>query len=161
MIKYTKLASKISKINPSGRILALKIQRKRFKEEEVYDKEEKNVIEELKGCTSPFISKVFLCNTFIYEESAEAAAIEPFWEVKELDFDKKYNKKNVFIGIGMEFIDGYALDYIGLNYSIPELFKYIIQVAAGLEWLHKKGIMHRDIKPANIMITEDGSKVIS
>lgn len=37
-----------------------------------------------------------------------------------------------------------------------EAIDIIVQVAAGLQKAHEKGIIHRDIKPANIFITNDG-----
>ena len=140
--------------------MALKVQRKKLFDKEKSDEEEEKVIKELKGCTSLFISKIFHYHAYYYEESDEAAAIEPFWEVHYLKFDDNHNIKNVFIGIGMEFIGGRNLADKDLNIADSALlFKYIIQVAAGLEWLHNKNIMHRDIKPENIIITKDLSKV--
>jgi non-specific serine/threonine protein kinase len=37
-----------------------------------------------------------------------------------------------------------------------EAIDIIVQIAAGLQKAHEKGIIHRDIKPANIFITNDG-----
>jgi serine/threonine protein kinase len=37
-----------------------------------------------------------------------------------------------------------------------EAIDIILQVAAGLQKAHEKGIIHRDIKPANIFITNEG-----
>jgi len=40
--------------------------------------------------------------------------------------------------------------------KLDEAIDIIVQVAAGLQKAHEKGIIHRDIKPANIFITNDG-----
>lgn len=40
--------------------------------------------------------------------------------------------------------------------KLEEAIDIAIQVAQGLEMVHKKGIIHRDIKPGNIFITGDG-----
>ena len=34
---------------------------------------------------------------------------------------------------------------------------YILQVAKGLEYAHKKGVIHRDIKPSNLLLDPDGT----
>lgn len=44
------------------------------------------------------------------------------------------------------------------NRLIPEktIWRYFVQICAGLEHMHLRRIMHRDIKPANVFITEGG-----
>jgi serine/threonine protein kinase/DNA-binding winged helix-turn-helix (wHTH) protein/Tfp pilus assembly protein PilF len=41
-------------------------------------------------------------------------------------------------------------------FSINEVLDFAIQITAGMEAAHEKGIIHRDIKPANIFITSKG-----
>ena len=60
--------------------------------------------------------------------------------------------------IVMELLHGQTLrEHIAsgaFRLSEPEGLDIAIQIAAGLEAAHEKGIIHRDIKPANIFITD-------
>ncbi len=60
--------------------------------------------------------------------------------------------------IVMELLEGKTLrDLLAANESkalpLDQLFDIAIQIGAGLQAAHEKGIIHRDIKPANIFIT--------
>ena len=70
------------------------------------------------------------------------------------DFDE--HKGHPFIA--MELLQGKTLrDLLAdgrFRLAQPEGLEVAIQIAAGLEAAHEKGIIHRDIKPANIFITE-------
>ncbi|MGI4757426.1 MAG: serine/threonine-protein kinase [Janthinobacterium lividum] len=59
----------------------------------------------------------------------------------------------------MELVQGEDLRVLSRRVRIPlaQLVKYSVQVLAGLEYAHARGIVHRDIKPANIMVTDDGT----
>ncbi len=65
--------------------------------------------------------------------------------------------------IFMEFVNGPTLEVLmGGPPPDRETFLEIFrQIAAALDYAHRKGIVHRDIKPANIMIAEDGRAKIA
>ena len=64
--------------------------------------------------------------------------------------------------ISMEYVEGESLREKVAEGSLP--FDYVLdialQVCAGLDEAHKKGIVHRDIKSANIMLTAKGQAKI-
>ena len=59
--------------------------------------------------------------------------------------------------IVMAFYEGQTLkDKMNASRLSPErAFDYAMQIARGLAFSHKKGIVHRDIKPSNIIITPE------
>ncbi len=66
--------------------------------------------------------------------------------------------------IVMELVDGATLaELIASEGIVPEpvAVEYAIQIASGLAFAHRQGLLHRDIKPANILITKDDVVKIS
>ncbi|GEM_PF-1256794 len=61
----------------------------------------------------------------------------------------------------MEHIDGGDLGDLMSAHSksqpmtIQEVIEILIQIASGLEAIHKEGIVHRDLKPENVLLTKD------
>jgi serine/threonine-protein kinase len=61
--------------------------------------------------------------------------------------------------IFMEFVDGPSLKEAMRRPAPPsreQVLSFLRQIAAALDYAHRKGIIHRDIKPANVMISDRG-----
>lgn len=61
--------------------------------------------------------------------------------------------------IVMELIDGMGLNFL-IETNSPHIngrrIEYLIQLADGLEHIHKHGFIHRDICPRNVMVNSEG-----
>jgi beta-lactam-binding protein with PASTA domain/serine/threonine protein kinase len=60
--------------------------------------------------------------------------------------------------IVMELVDGTTLAELMRNERVlpePVAVDYAIQIASGLAYAHRQGLLHRDVKPANILVTSD------
>ncbi len=58
----------------------------------------------------------------------------------------------------MELVDGASLaEIIAADGRLPEpvAIDYAAQIASGLAYAHRQGLLHRDIKPANVLVTKD------
>jgi serine/threonine protein kinase len=62
--------------------------------------------------------------------------------------------------IVMEYLEGQTLA-ARLGQQSPlsetEAVRIAIQICAGLDYLHRKGVIHRDLKPENVMLCNDGT----
>jgi hypothetical protein len=58
-----------------------------------------------------------------------------------------------------EFLTGTDLDDLMATkkMTLDAMVAILLQVCAGLEFAHSRGIIHRDIKPANVRVMEDGT----
>jgi beta-lactam-binding protein with PASTA domain/tRNA A-37 threonylcarbamoyl transferase component Bud32 len=71
-------------------------------------------------------------------------------------FDVGHQDETYFIV--MELVDGPSLaEIIAADGQLPEpvAIDYATQIASGLAYAHRQGLLHRDIKPANILVTKD------
>ncbi len=61
--------------------------------------------------------------------------------------------------IVMELIDGMGMNFL-IETRNPGLEKnrinYLVQMADGVEYIHKQGYLHRDICPRNVMVNQEG-----
>jgi len=65
--------------------------------------------------------------------------------------------------LAVRYVDGRSLAErlaVGGPLAVGELVRLAADVAAGLDALHRRGIVHRDIKPANILLGADGTAVL-
>ncbi len=58
-----------------------------------------------------------------------------------------------------EFLSGTDLDEVleTRTLTLEGVLAILLQVCAGLDFAHSRGIVHRDIKPANVRVLEDGT----
>ncbi|KAL3079026.1 hypothetical protein niasHS_014808 [Heterodera schachtii] len=97
---------------------------------------------------------------------------------KEIDLLKKLNHENIiryyssfivadqskeYLMIVLELAGAGDLNKLLRNFKknfrlIPErnVWKYFVQIARAVNYMHSKSIMHRDIKPANVFMTTSG-----
>jgi tRNA A-37 threonylcarbamoyl transferase component Bud32 len=62
------------------------------------------------------------------------------------------------VQIFMEFVNGPSLNAMLSGHNLPAnpaLLDFFRQVADGLDYAHRNGIVHRDVKPANLMLHEE------
>ncbi len=98
---------------------------------------------------------------FIQEARATAALNHPnILHVHDID------EQNGSLFFVMEYVEGKTLkSHIaglksGDGIPVRQAIDWTLQIAAGLQAAHEKGIVHRDIKPENIMLTKDGQPKI-
>jgi serine/threonine protein kinase len=72
-------------------------------------------------------------------------------------------EKDRFLYFVMKHIDGRSLDdMLSQHQAFPVHVAQLIlsEVARGLDYAHREGVIHRDIKPANIMVDQKGQSIV-
>jgi eukaryotic-like serine/threonine-protein kinase len=65
--------------------------------------------------------------------------------------------------LAVRYVDGRSLAErlaAGGPLEVPELVRLAADVGAGLDALHRRGLVHRDVKPANLLLAADGTAVV-
>jgi serine/threonine protein kinase len=80
----------------------------------------------------------------------------------------RYGNVDNILYMAMAYIEGSDVkaaldDYhaAGEYMAIDEALRILRETAAALDYVHSKGIIHRDIKPSNIMLTQDGTSILT
>ncbi|MEX2303384.1 MAG: protein kinase [Bryobacterales bacterium] len=53
------------------------------------------------------------------------------------------------------------LSAAGERLPLEDALRYGVEIASGLAYAHRKGVVHRDVKPENVLLSEDGCAKVS
>jgi len=70
--------------------------------------------------------------------------------------------ENLMVGTVMEFVDGGNLEKFVSRITVDDKFRYAIQIASGMQFLHQVGVIHNDLRLENVLLdTKKNSVKIS
>ena len=141
----------IRKLNIWGKKYVLQITDK-------LDEGKKQVMDTLGESNSPFIVRHLFRKRFVIYQKSSANQEGQFEKLRSI-----LNRSGMdffqLVGILTDFIEGPTLESLKGDIQHSDLFRYILHVANGLEWLHSKDIIHLDIKPKNIVLDKSHNNV--
>jgi serine/threonine protein kinase len=73
-----------------------------------------------------------------------------------------YGTEENILYLVMAYVSGGSLaDYLDGKLDPKRVEKWLREIASGLDFAHRKGVVHRDIKPGNILIDSDGHALLA
>jgi len=73
-----------------------------------------------------------------------------------------FGEENSVHYIVTEFVDGGTLaDQLGSALPVDYVARMLAPVASALDYAHAREVVHRDVKPSNVLISRDGTPVVS
>lgn len=72
-----------------------------------------------------------------------------------------FTQSDIGKGLLMPFYPSSLLDAMGERMDVQRAATIASQILDGLQHLHKNGVLHLDLKPGNVLMSQDGSAVLS
>jgi serine/threonine protein kinase len=73
------------------------------------------------------------------------------------EYYDSYVEKRLVFCLEMEWLGGGDLEGVVVGGQYEQLWKWIFQIASGLNHMHSLGVIHRDVKPDNIALDRNGN----
>lgn len=123
-------------------------------------------------CRDEFLQREIAIKMLLPELMADDDTVEVFRQEARLAAQLEHPNVVTIHNIGLENREGKVHHYIAMeflpggslkqriadeNFSMEQCLEWMKQLAIGLNYAHKRGVVHQDIKPDNIFITQDGN----
>lgn len=123
-------------------------------------------------CRDEFLQREIAIKMLLPELMADDDTVEVFRQEARLAAQLEHPNVVTIHNIGMENREGKVHHYIAMEFlpggslkqsiiresaQLEQCLEWMKQLAIGLNYAHKRGVVHQDIKPDNIFITHDGN----
>lgn len=98
------------------------------------------------------------------EEQAPSPHVVRFYDYSEQELKLPDGQSMLLPFTVLEFVEGTSLDQElahGVPLPISRVRTILQHVAAGLEHVHRRGVVHRDLKPANVLVAGQGASEVA
>ena len=124
-------------------------------------------------CRDEFLQREIAIKMLLPELMADDDTVEVFRQEARLAAQLEHPNVVTIHNIGLENREGKVHHYIAMEFlpggslkqrisdeektAMEQSLEWMKQLAVGLNYAHKRGVVHQDIKPDNIFITHDGN----